>query len=76
MKAENYSEINQATDGIKDASLDEQSDAVIILEAENKLQTITGHRLSGPRHVVTNNLECCINGFLGDDSIVIVKIIR
>ena len=51
---------------------DEQSAAAAV----NKLQIITGLKLTEANIIVSDYIECYINGFLGNDSIVIVKIVK
>ena len=50
---------------------DEQSAAAV-----NKLQMITGLKLTEANIIVSDYIECCINGFLGNDAIIIVKIVK
>ena len=60
--------------GLLDISMDghdEQAAAAL-----DKLQTITGLKLTEANVIVRDDMECCINGFLGHDSIVIVKIVK
>ena len=60
--------------GLLDISMDGHDEQYAA--ALDKLQIITGLKLTEANVIVRDHMECCINGFLGHDSIVIVKIVK